>query len=202
VLEENLVSSVNVLRLGLPMVSFCSGAIYGRQESIFNANEKRSGSLFPLDFYGQSKFLFRQLTRDNPEVKLLRFFNVFGISETPERFLRANITRYWARQPMRVHQDFYMDFFYVRDTVPILKRWLTDEEIPSEINLVYQEKLLLSEICGKLNRFGNYQVDVQIDCEEHGSDYCGDGSVLASMGLSLNGLDYGLEIMFSTIKGD
>lgn len=200
VLEENLKSSVNVLRLGLPMVAFCSGAIYGRQENVFNASEDQAGSRFPVDFYGQSKFLFRQLVRGNPEVRILRFFNVFGVSETPERFLRTNIDRYWNRLPMSVFQDFYMDFFFSQDSVPILKRWLSGEVIPSEVNLVYQEKYLLSDICAKINKLGKYTVDVQIENENHGNDYCGDGSVLASMGLTLNGLDYGIETMFNAYK--
>ena len=201
VLEENLITSVNVLRLGLPTVAFCSGAIYGRQEKVSNVRESEAGKRFPHDFYGQSKFLFRQLVKENSEVKLLRFFNVFGISETPGRFLRTNITRYWNRQPMIVFQDFYMDFFYVYDSVPILKRWLSGEVIPSEVNLVYQEKYLLSDICIKVNELGPHKVPVQIDKQELGSDYCGNGSVLATMGFTLNGLDYGIRSMFNAYKG-
>jgi len=202
VLEENLASSINTLRLGLPMVAFCSGAIYGRQENVLNAREEKAGSLFPKDFYGQSKFLFRQLVKGDSNVTLLRFFNVFGVLETPERFLRTNISHYWKQQAMKVFQDFYMDFFYVQDSTPILLRWLSGEVIPNEMNLVYQEKHLLSEICNKINGLGPYKVEIEIDKEEHGSDYCGDGSVLASMSLNLKGLDYGLEKMFNYYRVD
>ena len=197
VLEENLASSINALRLDLPMIAFCSGAIYGRQKNILNAKEEKAGSLFPEDFYGQSKFLFRQLVKGDSDVSLLRFFNVFGVLETPERFLRTNISHYWNRQPMKVFRDFYMDFFYVQDSIPILLSWLSGEKIPNEMNLVYQEKFLLSEICSKINNFGPYRVEIEIDEREHGSDYCGDGSILASMGLDLKGLDYGVQTMLN-----
>jgi len=90
-----------------------------------------------------------------------------------------------------------MDFFYVQDSIPILLSWLSGEKIPNEMNLVYQEKFLLSEICSKINNFGPYRVEIEIDEREHGSDYCGDGSILASMGLDLKGLDYGVQTMLN-----
>jgi len=197
VLEVNLLVGVNVFRLGLPLVSFCSGAVYGRQRSIFNVREWEAGLHFPTDFYGQSKFLFRQLVKASPEVTLLRFFSVFGILESPERFLRSNISCYWNREAMKVFQDSYADFFFVQDTLLILQQWLNGNTLPKEINLVYQEKYLLSEICKKINDLGTHKVNIEVDAQGRGNDYCGDGSVLASMDVALKGLDYGLEKMFS-----
>ena len=46
-LAENLVSSMNVLRIQLPTISFCSGKIYGWQNSIENKSENDFEGIFP-----------------------------------------------------------------------------------------------------------------------------------------------------------
>jgi nucleoside-diphosphate-sugar epimerase len=82
---------MNVVNLGIPMLSFCSGKIYGYQESIDNAGEDEAGDRFPADNYGQSKYIIRKLVLDNDNVSIFRFFNVFGIYEHPLKFIKANI---------------------------------------------------------------------------------------------------------------
>jgi len=200
VLETNLVASTNLLMLDLPTLSFCSGAIYGRQESLSNSKENQAGDRYPDDYYGQSKFLFRQIAIDKPNIQILRFFNVFGVQETPERFLTSNIRRYINREPMQVFQDFYMDFFFVEDSLPLVSRWLKGVEIPKEINLVYTKKYLLSEICQKINKLGNHSVEVEFTNDLPGKNYCGDGTVLESQGLNLKGLEYGINEIFKSMN--
>jgi len=200
VLEENLVASTNLLSFGLPMLAFCSGAIYGRQESLFDSKEAEAGDRYPDDYYGQSKFLFRQMAIDKPKFQILRFFNVFGIKETPERFLKSNIRRYVDREAMQVFQDFYMDFFFVEDSLPLIYRWLRDVDIPKEINLVYQEKYRLSEICEKINQLDSHSVNIEFANREPGKNYCGNGSVLHSQGVDLKGLDFGIREIFRSIN--
>lgn len=200
VLEENLIASTNLLILGLPMLAFCSGAIYGRQESLSNAKEFEAGDRYPDDYYGQSKFLFRKIAIDKPGIHFLRFFNVFGVQETPERFLRSNISRYINRESMQVFQDFYMDFFFVEDSLPLLNRWLSNLEIPKETNLVYQEKYRLSEICEKINQLDKHSVKVEFTDNQPGKNYCGDGTLLSSQGLKLKGLEYGINEIFKSMN--
>lgn len=200
VLEENLMASTNLLIFGLPLLGFCSGAIYGRQESLSNSKEIEAGDRYPSDYYGQSKFLFRQIAIDKPGIQFLRFFNVFGIEETPERFLKSNIRRYISDEPMQVYQDFYMDFFFVEDSLPLIVNWLLGVNLPKEINLVYQNKFLLSEICEKINQLDNHSVPIEIANNQMGKNYCGDGSLLDSQGLQMKGLNYGIEAMFKSMN--
>lgn len=192
VLVENLQVGTNIIRLGLPTLAFCSGAIYGRQENIYLAKESSSASRYPTDFYGQSKFLFREIAKDYPNIHLVRFFNVFGVTETPERFLRANVVRHRNRTPIQVYQDFRMDFFYVKDSIDYLKAWLLDKSLPREINMVYVEKLFLSDLARIINYIGGYEVEILVESIEQGLDYCGDGSLLKSLNFDLKGLEFGV----------
>ena len=63
---------------GIPMITFCSGAAYGREGDINNAPESAVGKRIPTDYYGFAKSLITQRARHLNHVQILRFFNVFG----------------------------------------------------------------------------------------------------------------------------
>lgn len=195
-LAENLVSSMNVLRLQLPTISFCSGKIYGWQNSIENKSENDFEGILPEDFYGQFKYIFRNLVVNEEKIKLLRFFNVFGISESNERFMKANIARYAKKEKMIIHQDFIMDFFYVKDSVPIISDWLNSLEIPKETNLVYSQKRKLSEICSIINELDTHKVDICVEDKNLGKNYYGNGQNFSNLGYKAAGLEAGIRIMY------
>lgn len=192
VLAENLHVGFNILKLEMPTLAFCSGAIYGRQENIYLAKESSSGDRYPADYYGQSKFLFRQIIRDSAHVTLARFFNVFGESETPDRFITANIKRALSGEFMQVFKNFKMDFYYVKDTIPLIRDWLVDKELPQEINMVYPQKYYLTQICELINDLMGTRVQINIDNSEQGKDYCGDGTILKQLNYQMLGLDKGI----------
>jgi len=200
-LLNNVESTVNVLRLELPVVMFCSGAIYNRVTSINQAKENESLSSYPTDFYGQSKFIGNALARKHENCTVLRFFNVFGISEGIDRFITFNLVQYIERKPMVIFRDFQMDFFYVQDVMPILTNWLSNLNPPSEINMVYRNKYFLSEVCEKINSLSDYRVPVQVNCSEQSNDYTGNGDRLDSLALNQLGIDTGISEMYSALLG-
>jgi nucleoside-diphosphate-sugar epimerase len=195
-LVENLVASVNVLKLQLPTISFCSGKIYGWQNAIENKSEIDTGDIFPKDLYGQFKYIFRSLVINEDQIKLIRFFNVFGVSESNERFMKANIARYARKETMLIHQDFIMDFFYVKDSVPIISDWLNGLEIPKETNLVYSQKMKLSEICSLINELDTHKVEIHIEDKNPGKNYYGNGQNFSKLGYKSEGLEAGIRIMY------
>ena len=199
-LIENLMASTNVLRQGLPTISFCSGKIYGWQNSIDNKDEADSGSIYPNDFYGQFKFIFRNMIINEPQFKILRYFNVFGSTENTDRFIKANILRYAHKESMVIYQDFIMDFFYVKDSLPIIFDWLGGEDIPKETNLVYPQKKKLSEICALINKLDKHKVDILTDDPSPGKNYFGNGQRFLNMGYRLEGLESGINLIYQMEK--
>ena len=191
-LANNISIGLNVVRLELPVLSMCSGAIYGRQENISEAKEIEASNRYPNDYYGQSKFLLREILQSERQVKFLRFFNVFGPSETEDRFLTGNVKMALNGKPMQVFQDFKMDFFYVKDTIPVMLDWLNEKDIPSEINMVYPKKYFLSQICELINELTRKKVKVNILNTVRGKDYCGDGTLLMTLDYQTLGLSQGI----------
>jgi nucleoside-diphosphate-sugar epimerase len=196
-LINNVESTVNILRLELPSILFCSGAIYNRIESIDQARESESLLSYPSDFYGQSKFIGTALARKQQNCTVLRFFNVFGLSEGIDRFITFNILQYIEHKPMRIFRNFQMDFFYVRDVTPVLVEWLGCLTPLPEMNLVYRSKYFLSEICEKINSLSDHRVPVQVESFSQLNHYTGDGEILHSLALNQLGLDSGISDMYN-----
>ena len=73
-----------------------------------------------------------------------------------------------------------------------MKAWLLDKSLPRELNMVYNEKLFLSDLARMLNDLAGYKVEILVKDNKPGLDYCGDGSLLNSLNLGLKGLEFGV----------
>jgi nucleoside-diphosphate-sugar epimerase len=199
-LIENLKMTMNIVNLGLPTLTFCSGKVYGYQDSIDNVAEHDADKKYPEDFYGQGKYIIRKLVEDNTLISILRYFNVFGLHEDKRKFVIANLTRYFNHQPMIVDQDMIYDFFYVQDTLPIILDWIQGGNIPKEINLVYQNKLYLYDICEMINKLHDHRVEIILSKPNLGKNFFGNGDVLLKLEYPLVGLEQGLKRVYSELS--
>ena len=199
-LIENLKMTMNIVNLRLPMLTFCSGKVYGYQDSIDNVSEYSADKKYPEDYYGQGKYIIRKLVEDNSLVSLLRYFNVFGLHEDKRKFIMANLTRYLNRQPMVIDQNIVYDFFYVQDTLPIILDWIQSRNIPKEINLVYQNKLYLYDVCEIINKLDNHKVEIVLPKLNFGKNFTGNGEELFKLGYPLIGLEQGLKRVYNDLS--
>ena len=178
---------------GIPMITFCSGAAYGREGDIYNATEDRVGKRIPTDYYGFAKSLITQRARQLNHVQILRFFNVFGPTSQKDMFTSANIRNYINRKEIVVFQDKYMDFFGIDDTKTVVDLYLKKAKIlPKEINLVYEDNLMLTDVASMINELSDYTVPVKIEKNGMQNAYCGSGYLLNTMGIGLKGLKHQL----------
>lgn len=196
VLINNLLSSLNILEASVPSILFCSGAIYDRRLTIDKANEESSNKSYPSDYYGQSKFLINQIAKAYDHAVLLRFFNVFGKSEGLDRFISFNVSQYIKREPMVIYRDFEMDFFSVADVAPIIRSWLHGRKLPKEINLVYEQKFSLTEICNFINQLDSHKVSIEYLSPPSELNYTGKPDVLKSLEFDFDGLRNGIREMY------
>ncbi len=201
-LLNNVRATTNVLRFNLPTILFCSGAIYNREESVDNALECNSLLSFPVDYYGQSKFIANSLAKNTGNSNILRYFNVFGPSEGLDRFISFNVSQYIKHKPMKIFKDFEMDFFYVQDTLPVLTSWLNESILPNEINMVYRSKMRLSDVCELINSLSNHTVPIHVLEEPHNKNYTGNGQILDSLQFTQVGLQVGIECMYESLRSN
>lgn len=117
------------------LVYFSSGARFDR-----STNDVLS---IPLDFYGFSKYIIEKRAESIANLFILRIYGCFGIGESATRFLTV-----CAREKsIKIAQDRYFDFIWVDDVCRVAERYASCVELlPKTADLVYSEKLLLSQL--------------------------------------------------------
>ena len=202
VLYKNLAMFYNLLahqdKFG-KIINFGSGAELDRTQDIDLSNFYYKDA-YPLDYYGMAKNIIARLIENEDKCFSFRLFNVFGADEESARFIRANIQRYIDKEPIIIHQDKIMDFFYIDDLVTLVKFYLDKNYIPEEINAVYKDKYTLGGIATMINNLSNYEVDIIVEQEGLSKHYVGKSTRLDLLKLPLKGLAIGIKETYNKLK--
>jgi nucleoside-diphosphate-sugar epimerase len=157
---------------------------YAEEIDIFKAEPKYS--------YG---FVKNQIAKDLVQYENfynLRLFGVFHYSESPKRFFRKIFTS--SNREFHIPQDRYFDFINLEDIPPMIEIIMNGEAKHRDINMVYQDKKLLSELANMFNLITMSQAKIIVD-NTNGLSYTGDHRRFSSyntlkMGLPLGFLRY------------
>ncbi len=191
---DNITMFENLAKHGIKMINFDSGASFDRRRSVHNVKEDELGEHIPVDYYGLSKYVTGVRCRDFAHTYNLRFFNVWGPQETPDRFTKVNVNNYINNKEIVIFKDIYMDLFYIEDTKKVVDYYLNpNTQMYKDVNLVYKDNNTLSEFSNMINQLSDHKVDIKILEEGFGKSYCGNGKVLSYLGLDLMGLEKSLE---------
>lgn len=117
----------------------------------------------PTDPYGLSKWIIDKRIETIPNAYSLRIWGCYGPGELPSRF-SAVCKR---EGHVVIEQDRYFDFIDIEDVRKIVGEYVRDERSEKEYNLVYQEKLLLSQWAEKFG--ASWEIK---DKSELGEPYC------------------------------
>lgn len=187
VLDKNLTMYYNLLyvreRFG-KLIHFGSGA----------------ETYMPKEPYGYSKKVIAKSILNHDNFYNIKIFGVFDENELETRFIKANIKRYINREPIEIHQDRLMDFFYMRDLVEVVKAYITYSEPPKEFDCVYKAPIFLSDLACQINLLGDHEVPILYKTPEVGlyaSKYR-ESSLL----IPYIGLDEGLKNTYNILKNE
>jgi nucleoside-diphosphate-sugar epimerase len=152
--------------------------------------------------YGFSKHIINRLMKLDPKSVNIKIYAVFDANELDTRFIKNNIQRYINCEDMVIHQDKKMDFFYMKDLISLVE-WLInqrEEEFPiQEINCSYLEKNTLTQIAKMINSLSDYKVNIKIENEGQGDDYCDTHPI---MPFNLIGLEQGIKETYNKLKNE
>ena len=178
-------------------ISFGSGAELDRRYDIDHSVDIKSS--FPIDPYGMSKNFILKSGLLYPSFHNIRIFNVFNEDELSTRMIKANIINYINKKPIVIHQDKWMDFFYLNDLCKVLK-FVIDSNSPQKIiNCSYKEKYKLSTIAEIINQLSSYKVDILIESNSFGLNYYGDYN-LHLFDMDLSGLHLGITNTYNKLR--
>jgi len=154
---------------------------------------------YPIDPYGLSKRIIRDIVTKEDNFYNIRIFGIFDSNELDSRFIKSNILRYLIKQNFLIHQDKEMDFFYMKDLITLVKFYLNNNNLVKEIECRYDKTYLLSEIADIINNCSNYNNKTIVKNSEKGLSYKGNSSFPQIYNLSLIGLENGIKETFNKI---
>jgi GDP-L-fucose synthase len=150
----------------------------------------------PESPYGLSKRVIAKSILEQENFYNIRIFAVFDENELDTRFIKGNIKRYINKEQIIIHQDKFMDFFYMKDLVSLVDYYIQNENPPKEIDCSYQKSYSLLDIANIINELDSHKVNIRI--EQHGvaEKYCG----VPQMLLEYVGTEQGIKNVYHSMK--
>lgn len=172
------------------------------------ANRKRFGrfihfgsgaeTYMPSEPYGYSKKVIAKSILNQDNFYNLKIFGVFDENELDTRFIKANIKRYIAKEPIQIHENKFMDFFYMQDLISVVQYYIKEREPSKEFDCVYEEgSPLLTQLATMINELDEHKVKIFVgdsDGESYTSKY------RSRLPYGFIGLDEGLKITYNKLK--
>ena len=147
--------------------------------------------------YSLSKKIISNSISEKENFYNIKIFGVFDENELETRFIKSNIIRYIKKEPMIIHQDKFMDFFYMEDLIYLVDYYINNDNLPKNIDCTYLNSFCLSDIVNKINNLSDYKCDISILKENYDKDYIGK---FTNLGIKLIGIDDGIKIVYNKLK--
>jgi nucleoside-diphosphate-sugar epimerase len=151
---------------------------------------------YPTDPYGLSKNIINKIIQTEPKFNNVRIFAVFNENELDTRFIKANIKRYINQQPLIIHQDKLMDFFYLDDLISVIKYIIFNPQI-KEIDCTYPVSYSLYSIASLINELSDYKCEIKIEQNGLGKDYTGQ---YQNLNISFVGLEKSIKQIYEKLN--
>jgi GDP-L-fucose synthase len=126
--------------------------------------------------YGMSKKIIADSIRANDNFYTFRIFAVFDENELDTRFIKANLMRYFRKEPMVIHSNRLMDFFYMKDLITLIEYYLSAENPAKEVDCSYPQKYTLLNIAEMINNMEQHKVSIIVEEVGKFGVYCSDGT--------------------------
>lgn len=153
----------------------------------------------PSNPYGLSKKIINDLIKYEHGFFNIRIFGVFDENELDTRFIKANIKKYLNKEPIIIHQNKFMDFFYMEDLVSLVNMYVLGNpytSLPKISECSYRESITLLDIADMINELDTYKVPINVINPGIGASYSGNNTP----NLKLIGLKQGLKTTFNKLK--
>jgi len=189
VLDENLIMYYNLLANESKFKKFIS---IGSGAEIFAQEEP----------YGLSKHVINYSMRNKTNFHNVRIFAVFDENELETRFIKSSILKYLNNQPIEIHQDKLMDFFYMKDFVEVVRYYVQSNNPPKVLDCSYKQKYYLQDIAELINKLDSQKVNITFNKEGFDLPYYGDSMPLEILKIKMVGLKKAIVEVYNKIKDE
>jgi len=167
------------------LINIGSGAEFDLDQNIENIHEHELLSRLPKSSYGLSKNFISRTVMKTDNFYTLRLFGC--LSDTPVTgTLMRNFLN--SKNIFNVENDRFFDFFSVKDLCAVIEYVATHDIEEKDINLVYDQKLKISDLLNRYYKLHNIDKTVNVVSTSQ-NNYTGSNSRLNKLNIKLTGLD-------------
>lgn len=192
-LDENLAMVENLLtykKSSTYMITFGSGAMYGRHRSLHKVTEEEIGYILPHDLYGLSKVRIAQRIAERDDVLCFIIFACYGYGEKASRFPSYALLQNIQKQPITIERNVVFDYLFVEDMQRLIAQSLKTPPHISLINMTPTISISLPALAEIANNVGEWTSEICLNNPIVQNEYTGDNTRLLTCFPSFTFTDY------------
>lgn len=154
------------------IISFGSGAEYGKHKPIIEAKEDDYRSLFPLDEYGFYKSITSHYIEKSQNIVQLRIFGAYGEYENYRyKFISNAIVKNLLHLPITINKNVYFDYIYIDNLVKIIDFFIHNDPKEKIYNVTTGTKVDLVTLSHYINNVSDFQSEITVLNEGLNNEY-------------------------------
>lgn len=164
----NIAKHQNVKKI----ISFGSGAEYGKHKPIIEAKEEDYLESLPFDEYGFYKSITSRYIEKCDNIIQLRIFGAYGEYENYRyKFITNAIVKNLLELPITINKNVFFDYIYITDLLKMID-WAIHNETKEKIyNVTTGQKVDLVTLAELVNEVGNFKSEIIIINEGLNNEY-------------------------------
>jgi len=145
------------------IISFGSGAEYGKHQPIVEAKEEDYLKALPLDEYGFYKSIASRYIEKSDRMVQLRIFGAYGEYENYRyKFISNAIVKNLLHLPITIHQNVYFDYIYINDLVRMIDFFIHNDVKEKIYNVTSGMKVDLITLAHFVNAVSDFQSEIHL----------------------------------------
>ncbi|WP_060825355.1 NAD-dependent epimerase/dehydratase family protein [Sulfurospirillum cavolei] len=154
------------------IISFGSGAEYGKHQPIIKAKEDDSLKALPLDEYGFYKSITSRYIERAQNIIQLRIFGAYGEYENYRfKFISNAIVKNLLHLPITINKNVYFDYIYIDDLVKMIDFFIHNDVREKIYNVTTGTKVDLITLANLINEVSDFQSDIHVINEGLNNEY-------------------------------
>lgn len=145
------------------IISFGSGAEYGKHKPIIDAKEEDYLKSQPLDEYGFYKSITSKYIEKSQNIVQLRIFGAYGEYENYRfKFITNAIVKNLLKLPIVINKNVFFDYIYIDDLVKMID-WAIHNETKEKIyNVTTGTKIDLISLANLVNETSDFKSEIRV----------------------------------------
>jgi len=154
------------------IISFGSGAEYGKHKPIVHAKEEDYLEALPLDEYGFYKSITSHYIERSQDIVQLRILGAYGEYENYRyKFISNAIVKNLLRLPIIINKNVYFDYIYIDDLVKMIDFFIHNNVREKIYNVTTGTKVDLDTLANLVNEVSDFHSEIRVINEGLNNEY-------------------------------